>query len=446
MANENRRRDRALFRYSVIREAADPSLSHAERGALVRALSEREHLGPDGRAYRFGRSTLDDWIRAWRRGGFEALLDRPRVGVPRISPEVLALAEQLKREAPERSALQVVAVIEALGGKGAPKVRSLQRHFARLGLSGPGTAFAPKIHGRFEASAPNELWTGDALHGPQVKKKKAYLLAFIDDHSRLLAGYRWCTSEDSVRLEQALRAGLCSRGVPKAILVDRGSAFVASPLARACAVLGIRLIHARPRAAATKGKIERFFRTVRSQFLVELEARGGAGDLGELNRLFSAWVEVVYHRRVHSETKATPLERFLTKGAPRLPEPALLHEAFLWSEWRTVTVNTAQVSLFGNRFEVDAALAGRRIELVFDPFDLTDIEVRFDNRPMGRAVAVKVSRHTHPRARPEAAPVVVPSGIDYLAMVAAKRARELGAAPIDYAGLVSDETEEEERP
>lgn len=446
MHNESRRRDRALFRYSVIREAADLSLSHAERGALVRALASREHLGPDGRAYRFGRSTLDDWIRAWRRGGFEGLVDQPRVASPRISPELLALAERLKREAPERSAVQVAAVIEALGSHEALNVRSIQRHFARLGLSGPGTPAARQVHGRFEASAPNELWTGDALHGPQVTKKKAYLLAFIDDHSRLLTGYRWCASEDSVRLESALRQGLCSRGVPKAILVDRGSAFVASPLARACAVLGIRLIHASPRAAATKGKIERFFRTVRGQYLVELEARGGAGDLSELNRLFSAWVEVVYHRRVHSETKTTPLERFLAGGAPRLPEPALLHEAFLWSEWRTVTSNTAQVSLFGNRFEVDAALAGRRVELVFDPFDLTDIEVRFDNRPMGHAVAVKIGRHTHPRARLEAAPVPVPSGIDYLAMVAAKRERELGGAPIDYAALADHPQEGEERP
>ncbi len=257
MHNESRRRDRALFRYSVIREAADPSLSHAERGALVRALALREHVGPDGRAYRFGRSTLDDWIRAWRRGGFEALVDAPRVVPPRISPELLALAEQLKREAPERSAVQVVAVIEGLGGHGRLNVRSTQRHFARLGLSGPGTPAARKVHGRFEASAPNELWTGDALHGPAVGKKKAYLLAFVDDHSRLLAGYRWCHSEDSVRLESALRHGLCSRGVPKAILVDRGSAFVASPLARACAVLGIRLIHASPRAAATRSGQDR---------------------------------------------------------------------------------------------------------------------------------------------------------------------------------------------
>lgn len=430
---DRRRRDVGLFRYSLVREAVDPALSNAERGALVRALAAMEHATPDGRRVGVGRSTVDRWIRAYRAGGFEALLPKPRAVVPRTAGELLALAERLKVEAPGRTAAQVRAVMAEAGGE-APSVRTVQRHFARVGLNVRPDGLSPRAYGRFEASEPNELWTGDALHGPMVAGRKAYLLAFIDDFSRLLPGHRWTAAEDSVRLETALRAGLACRGVPRAILVDRGAAFVASPLARACAVLGIRLIHARPRAPATKGKIERFFRTVRAQFLVELDARGGAKDLAELNSLFTAWVEVVYHRRVHSETKATPLQRFLSAGPPVLPGPELLHEAFLWSEVRTVT-KTAEVSLHGNRFEVDTALIGRRCEVIFDPFDLTDIEVRFEGRPMGKAAAVRIGRHTHPKARPEAAPAPVPTGIDYLSLVAARRDAELSGRRIDYAAL-----------
>jgi putative transposase len=433
----DRAREVALFRYSLVREPGDASLSKAERGALVRALAAQEHVGPDGRRVRVARSTLDQWIRAWRAGGFDALFDKARVMPSRTPAEVLALAERLKREAPGRTAAQVVAVMAEVGAE-VPNVRTVQRYFARLGLNGRDTTPSPRVYGRFEASVPNELWTGDALHGPAVGGRKAYLLAFIDDHSRLVPGYRWCSAEDSVRLEAALRAGLASRGVPRAILVDRGSAFVASPLARACAVLGIRLIHARPRTPTTKGKIERWFNTVRSQFLVELDARGGAADLAELNRLFTAWVEVVYHRRIHSETAATPLGRFLGAGPPALPSPEVLHEAFLWSELRMVT-KTAEVNLHGNRFEVDAALIGRRVELVFDPFDLTDIEVRFQDRPMGKAVPVRIGRHTHPKARPEAAPPSAPTGIDYLSLLAARRAAELAGQLIDYAALADGE-------
>ena len=95
---------------------------------------------------------------------------------------------------------------------------------------------------------------------------------------------------------------------PAAIYVDNGSAFVSAQLLRACASLGIRLVHSRPGRPEGRGKIESFFRTVRDQFLVEVQARGVA-DLVELNRLFAAWVETVYHRRVHSETRHSPLAR-----------------------------------------------------------------------------------------------------------------------------------------
>jgi putative transposase len=430
-----RRRDIGLFRYSIAREPADPRLSKAERGEIVRVLAAAEHTGPDGSRLTVSRSTIDRWVRDLRRGGFEALVPVPRKSEPRTPAEVLELAEALKREAPERTAAQVARVIDSTGAL-APSERTIQRLFARLGLNSSSSGPAPRAYGRYGAKARNELWMGDALHGPLVGGKKAYLLAFIDDYSRALPGYRWTHSEDTVRLEAVLRQGVSSRGVPEAILVDRGSAYVSPELARACAVLGIRLVHAKPRSPATKGKIERFFRTMRGQFLVELDARGAPADLAEMNRLFEAWVEVVYHHQVHSETKAAPIERFLATGPPALPSPADLHEAFLWSAVRLVT-KTAQVSLHGNSFEVDAALVGRKVELIFDPFDLTDIEVRYEGRPMGAAHPVRISRHVHPKARPEAAPAPTPTGIDYLGLVARQRQAELTGRRIDYAALAS---------
>ncbi len=431
---DERRREIGLFRYVLIRPALEPGLSKAERGRLVRALAEAEHLGPDGRLVRVGRSTLDDWIRAYRQGGFEALVPRPRVVVPRTLAGVLELAERLKRERPERTAAQVHQIMLATGER-PPTVRTLQTHFARAGLNVRADGRSPhKVYGRFQAAARNELWTGDGLHGPVLAggtARRAVLLAFIDDHSRLLVGWRWGTGEDVFRLEAALRSGLMARGIPNAILVDRGSAFVSSQLLRACAVLGVKLIHASPRAATTKGKIERYFRTVRDQFLVEID---DGIDLAELNRLFSAWLEVVYHRRIHLETGQAPLERFDAAGAPALPTPALLREAFLWSTERTVT-KTATVSLHGNRYEVDAALAGRKVELVFDPFDLTRIEVRYQHRPMGVAVPLVIGRYTHPQAERELPPAPTGTGIDYLKLLAEQRDAEIAGHHIDYSTL-----------
>ncbi len=432
-------RDIALFRYALIRQAADPALSTKQRGQLVRVLAASEHTGPFGRPVRYSRESLDRWIRAWRAGGFEALQPTARNLEPRTDPAVLELAAALKREVPARTAAQVGAILRAHAGLTSvtPSARTLQRHFARLELNTRPDGRPPRSFGRFEAEAPNDRWTGDALHGPALAGRKTYLFAFIDDHSRALVGYRWGHSEDTVRLEAALRAGLAARGVPKVVYVDNGSAFVSGQLLRALASLGIVLTHSRPGQPAGRGKIERFFRTVREQFLVELGVPGvvrAIADLAQLNELFAAWVETVYHRREHSETGQAPLERFLAAGVPALPTPAQLHEAFLWSARRTVT-KTATISLHGNSYEVDAALVGRRVEVVFDPFDLTRLQVRYQGRPMGTAIPQRISRHVHPDAHPETAPAPAPAtGIDYLALVAAQHRQQL-AQRINYTDL-----------
>ena len=423
-----------LFRYSLIREAADPTLSTKQRGRLVRVLADREHVGPSGARVRVSRATIDRWIRNWRRGGFDALVPAPRRVLPRTPAETLELAAALKREAPARTAAQVVAILREHAGW-APDERTLQRHFARLELNTRPDGTPPRAFGRFEADAPNQRWTGDALHGPVIGGRKTYLFAFIDDHSRAVVGHRWGYAEDTVRLAAALRAALAARGVPDSVYVDNGSAFVDAQLLRACASLGIRLIHSRPGQPAGRGKIERFLRTVRGQFLVELSAGGGeVTDLGELNRLFTAWVETVYHRRAHSETGQEPLARWLAAGPPALPSPAQLREAFLWSVRRTVT-KTATVSLHGNTYEVDAALVGRRVELVFDPFDLTDLDVRFDNRSMGKAIPHRIGTHVHAKARTDTPPPpAAATGIDYLRLVETKHSAEL-ANRLRYAQL-----------
>jgi putative transposase len=430
---EDRARAVGLFRYSLIRQAADPALSSRQRGLLVRQLASEDHLGPDGDRVRVSRNTLDRWIRAYRSGGFDALVPVARHSDPRTPATVLELAETLRIEEPARTAAQIARVIAEQRGW-SPSARTIQRHLARAGLPWRGAETA-RVFGRFEATRPNELWIGDALHGPLINGRKTYLFAFIDDHSRALVGYRWGYGEDTLRLEAALRQAMAARGVPESIYVDNGSSFVSHQLLRVCATLGIVLVHSRPGKPQGRGKIERAFRTVRQQFLVEVSHTDVEG-IDELNRLFSAWVETVYHRAIHSETAQPPLQRFLSSGAPVPASPERLREAFLWAEHRRVT-KTAEVSLHGNHYEVDAVLVVERIELVFDPLDLTDIEVRFAGRPMGQAVPRRIGRHVHPAARPEPGPQApAASGIDYLRLVEARRAAEL-TRRIDYRNLPS---------
>jgi putative transposase len=443
---ESKRMQRAravgLFRYQLIREAADPAHSTRERGRLVRAIAAVEHTDAFGRQVRISRQTVDRWIRDWRAGGFDALVPSPRQTSQRTPAEVLDLATALKRENLQRTAAGVRRVLRAQLGW-APDERTLCRHFARLGLMGTALPDTPGVFGRFEAARPNELWTGDALHGPVIAGRKTFLFAFIDDHSRALVGYRFGHAEDTVRLAAALRPALASRGVPESIYVDNGSAFVDSWLLRACAKLSIKLTHSTPGRPQGRGKIERAFRTVRDQFLVELTGNNETGrhhvaDLATLNRLFAAWTEQVYHHAVHSETGQPPIERWSAGGPFPLPTPAQLAEAFLWEEHRTVT-KTATVSLHGNTYQVDPALTGRRVELVFDPFDLTTIEIRLNGAPKGLAIPHRIGRHAHPKARPETPtpPAAPPSGIDYLRLIDQAHQQHL-ATQINYAALADD--------
>lgn len=423
-----------LFRYALIRPVADPALTTRQRGPLVRQLAEQDHLGPFGDRVRVSRVTLDRWIRAWKAGGFDALVPSARHTQPHTPASVLELAAALKREVPARTAAQVAVILGEHAGC-APSARTLQRHFARLELGTRPDGTAPKAFGRFEAAAPNDRWTGDALHGPVVAGRKTYLFAFIDDHSRALTGYRWGHSEDTVRLEAALHHGISSRGIPRVVYLDNGSAMISKQLMRALAVLGIQLTHSKPREPAGRGKIERVFRTVREQFLIELAVPGALAKiatLAQLNELFTAWVETVYHQRVHSETGQSPLARFTSSDPPVIPSAAALHEAFLWSETRLVA-KTATVSLFGNTYEVDAALVGRRVELVFDPFDLSDLQVRYHGRDMGAAVGHQIGRHVHPGAKPETSPdPAPPTGIDYLALVRDRHTAAFSSPPVRY--------------
>jgi len=436
----------ALFRYELIQEVIDPALSTRQRGALVRELAAREHDGPFGEKIRVARNTIDRWVRWWRTGGFAALVPQPARVPPRTPAEVLDLAAAIKKENLARTAAQVARILRAHSGW-SPSERTLQRHFERLELNAPPPT-PQQVFGRFEASRPNEIWTGDALHGPLVAGRKTYLFAFLDDHSRAVMAARFGFAEDTVRLAAALRPALATRGVPEAIYVDNGSAFVDSWLLRGCATLGIKLIHSTPGRPEGRGKIERFFRTVREQFLVELatpDTDGAVADLATLNRLFVAWVETVYHVRAHTSTGAAPLARWrdgLTYPLT-LPAPARLREAFLWSAQRTVT-KTATVSLHGNVYQVDPVLVGRAVELVFDPFDLADVEIRHRERSYGAATVFRIGRHSHPKARPEQIDPVPPptSGIDYLRLINTAHDAQLGER-VNYsalAGAVPDTT------
>jgi len=437
----------ALFRFRVIAEATDERLTPAERGLLVRELAARLHELPDGSRREYSRATLDRWIRACRADGLDGLRPAPRsdIGAARVAPELIEEACLLRRELPARSAEQISRILHARHGvRVAP--RTIRGHLRRRGLDRARLTAEPKVYGRFEAERPNERWIGDVLVGPFVPhprvagSRRAYLFLLVDDHSRLLVHGRWMTEENTRAGQVVLRAAILRRGLPASIHLDNGAPFANAALERTCAVLGIRLVHSAPYAPQGRGKGERLNRFIREAFLAEAE-HAGIATFEQLNDRFTAWAEREANTRVHAETEETPITRFLSQGPPRMADPELLRDAFRWSVTRVVT-RTASVSLVGNRYAVEPALVGRRVELRFDPEDLSRIEVWHERRSWGMAVPFVIGRHVH-RGVPQAAPppsLPEPTGVDYLGLVEERHAAEtLGR--LAYRELFSDEEE-----
>ena len=433
----------ALFRYAVISEAVNTKLTPSERGFIVRRLAAGVHVDGDGVERSFSRNTIDRWITAYRRGGLDALRPRPRVDAGRSRSDHarwLDEAARLRREVPGRSAAAIVDIVGRAHGVWLSE-RTVRAHLARNGLHRAAlSAEQVKVFGRFEASRPNEIWIGDVLVGPFVPhpraagSKRAKLFVLVDDYSRLLVRGQWMPEENTRAGQHVLRTAMERRGVPEVLYVDNGAPFANAQLARTCAVMGIHLVHSKPYAPQGRGKQERLNRYIRERFLLEAETTG-ITSFEELNDRFTAWAESVANNRTHAETGQKPFTRFFTYGGhhkPGLPTQTELSEAFRWSVTRVVT-KTATVSFQANRYTVDASLVGRRVELRFDPEDLTIIDVYADGAAVGQAVPFTIGRHVHPavpQAQPELPPEPKAPGIDYLGIVTRDHERaELGSIP-----------------
>jgi len=431
----------ALHRWAVIAEATSDRLSSAERGVLVRGMAGRTHTHPDGSSRRYSRPTIDRWIRAWRAGGLEGLRPSQRsdAGTVRAHPELAEEAVALRLELPSRSAAQIASIIFHRHGVRVSE-RTVRDQLRRRGLHREALEAEPKVFGRYEAARPNERWITDVLVGPWVPHPKtdasvrAKLFLVVDDHSRLLVDGVFYAYENARSCQEMLRRAIVRRGVPEVLYADNGAPFKNAWLARTCAVLGVRLVHSQPYSPEGRGKQERLNRYIRDAFLAEATHQG-IDSLDQLNDLFAAWAEAVANRRIHAETHQAPIERFEVGGPHRGVDPERLREAFRWSVTRKVT-RTATIPLEGNQYAVDPSLVGRRVELRYDPEDLTRIDIYYEGKPAGMAIPFVIGRHTH-RAVPQATrPAPTPTGIDYLGLVAAAHEEAAGTGmKIDFTQL-----------
>ncbi len=408
---------KALFRLSVLGPLVSRErLERGELKGLVRELATREYDIPGSRHSRLSEKTIEAWYYAWRRGELEALTPQPRSdrGRSKLAPAVQAAIIQAKRENPRRSINQIRRLLEHSGqvAKGELSRSSVHRLLKSHGLSRmSGSSSEPQERRAYVAEHAGAIWYGDVMHGPRVpvakRLRKVYLVSLMDDASRLIAHSAFRPGETALDIEGVLKQAVLKRGRPSRMVLDNGAAYRAKTLQGICARLGIHLIYCRPYQPEAKGKLERWHRTFRDQFLSELDPTQ-IRDLDDLNARLWAWCEQVYHHTPHAGLAGhTPLARY-QQDLPRIRTlgtlAARLDELFYHRITRKVRKD-ATVSYQGKRFEVPYELARQRVQLVVDPHTEQVLGVEDANgQSLGAATPLDAMANAH-RARRQPTPI-----------------------------------------
>jgi len=367
----------SLFRFGVIGDLVHLPPGTKGLTARLREKALIDYRIPGSARGRVAAETIRDWLKAYRKSGLDGL--RPKVrgdeGQSRALPrEIADLLLALKDEHSELSVQLLIR--EALATGKVPEgvvlaPSTVHRLLSRAGLMvKPKDAPNGKDHRRFAFEKAGDLWMSDVMHGPAVlvegRRRRTYLIAFIDDATRVVPYAAFALSENTTAYLPVLKEAVLRRGAPRRLFVDNGAAFRSHQLALACAKLGVTLIHARAYHPEAKGKMERWFRTVRMQLLPLLQP-GDLHSLDALNRRLWAFVEGEYHRTPHRGLDgATPLDRWAAVADEVRYLGADIDDLFLQEAKRKVARDRT-VSLDGIVYEVDAALVGEAVTLRFDP-------------------------------------------------------------------------------
>jgi transposase InsO family protein len=399
-----------IKRYEMIAPLLNEDLDAFERRRLRAKILETGGISE---------RSLRRYIQTYKELGYKGLSDIPRAdkGVLRTVPEkAIDEAVKLRQELPSRSVRRIIEILEGekIIKPGEVTRTSLNRHLVQRGygaeqLRAAGKDTAPAR--RFERKRRNSLWQLDVLYGPIVtengKKKKTYLLALIDDHTRMIMHAEFYDTQRLPILEDCFRKALLKFGKPIDVLVDNGKIFVSKWFNLACARLGIRHIRAKIYSAKTKGKVEKYNQSTR-EFLAEF-ALEPVKTLPELNRKFIIWMDEGYTHSPHgalkiaerdpktgvivSERERTPYQAYTEDPAKvRYISSIECRDAFLWEESRTVD-KTGCIKLAGVIFDAGVSLVRKRVDVRYDPFDISVIEIWYGGKFQRKAEALQIPEH-----------------------------------------------------
>ena len=404
----------AMFRFGVISSLTSiRKTEYGEREKRIREITTSEWKIPGSRRNYISRSTLLEWLKSYEESGckLESLYPKSRQDKGLIKSMDIDMQTgilNLKKEFRGASVSVLLEIAKERGIIPIGKKVSLASIYRLLNNHG---AFEEEIKAdrrKYEAEIPNDLWQADTMYGPYIevngKKKRTYLIAIIDDHSRLITHAEFYFNDTTDNFVDCLEKALRKRGLPRKIYTDNGSSFSSSHLKFITASLGIALVKAKPYQPQGKGKIERWFKTVRMKFLSRLKL---VRNLEELNASLTEWIDKNYHIEKHSGICCCPLERYTKQLHLVRSIPKDLTSHFRINAKRKVARDRS-ISLGGNLYEAPIGLIGKTVNLKFHKNEPEKIEVFYadksygDLRPVDVNVNYRIGRIESSRRKEEA--------------------------------------------
>ena len=400
--NFQQAQDIANFRYQLIAPiVTKTSLSRGEIQAYIKEAANKEYQIPNSTKTKVSPRSIERYLKMYREGGWEALKPKGKSRSSRVPEEYIDKACQLKKENPKRSLHQIITTLELAGEvpEGVLKRSTLYDHLKKRNLTGRFDVKESKAYQRYEAKHRGQKWQGDVCHlfylpdeKDPTKKRKVYLIVWLDDFSRIITHAQCYFDEKLPKLEDSLKKAILKFGKPEIIYADNGKTYSSRHFKSVCGKLGIRISHSRPYRPQGRGKVERLFATIRKSFLPELTLllNSRSLNLSEVNKYLDTWVTHHYHNKVHSATKQKPMQRFESDDAPiQHVELETLYEAFLLEEERKAD-KAGVISLHSAQYQVELGLAGKKVQIRYDPYSPEILQVYCEGKRFADATFLEI--------------------------------------------------------
>lgn len=375
---DDRQMELALWRYGIISPLLHRDANDVQLCEMLTVVSQSSYIHPhDGRYVTLSAEAIRKWLYRFNHGGLDALCDKERSDkgthdVPAsIAEEMIELRQTHPRWTLALMLRELVAL--RLWDETHPSRSTLYRFARNHNLMRDPHLATTEVVRPFEFEKFGQMWTADFMHGHKLyqgkKKRKSYLHVIIDDCTRFVVSGRFYPSESVQSLIIELMTAIRRHGIPQRLYTDNGSAYNSRHLKIVCANLSMQQPHTPAGRPQGRAKVERFFRTVRDQFLSKQRYK----TFDEINKAFIEYLND-YHHRIHSTLECSPMQKRLGVESVCQPVPEVADiESLFRLKRRCRVYNDGTVHLKKKAFEVPGCLPGGRVTIYYMPWDLSRI-------------------------------------------------------------------------